>query len=228
VISIGDFSRELCGGTHCESTGEIGLFRITSESSVAGGVRRIEAVTGKNALERLRHKEGEIRQLCDVLSTQEDNLMGRAEQLLEKIHDLEQELKQQREKAVRSMASGSLMDEAEDIAGVKVVISKLPGGHNELRSAADVLRQDRERVACLLASDEGGKVAMVAGLSRDLVEEGLSAENLVKQVAKVVGGGGGGRADMAQAGGSDVSRLDEAFDKARQILSEQLSEVSPS
>ena len=228
VISIGDYSRELCGGTHCESTGEIGLLRITSESSVAGGVRRIEAVTGKNALERLRHKEGEIRKLCNVLNTQEDNLLGRAEQLLEKIRDLEQDLKKQREQAVKSMASGSLMDKAEDIAGVKVVISKLPGGHDELRSAADVLRGDNEKVACLLISDEGEKVAMVAGLTDDLVDTGLSAEDWVQQVAQVVGGGGGGRADLAQAGGSDISRVDEAMDKAREILSNWLSEVSAS
>lgn len=225
VISIGDYSRELCGGTHCRSTGEIGLFRIVSESSVAGGVRRIEAVTGRNTLGRLRRKEQQLQELCEVLGTQEDNLIGRVRRLLEQIRELQQDLKKQREQAVRSMASGSLMEEAEEIQGVRVVISKLPGGHAELRSAADVLRGNNERVVCLLASDEGGKVAMVAGLSEDLVEAGLNAEELVTQVARVVAGGGGGRPDLAQAGGSDVSRLDEALEKGRELLQQELSRV---
>jgi len=226
VISIGDYSRELCGGTHCDRTGEIGLFRITSESSVAGGVRRIEAVTGLNSVQRLRQKESQLQQLCEVLNTQEDNLIKRSEQLLDELRSLQRELKNQRQQAVTLMASGSLLDNAEQIGEVKLVVARLPGSHAELRAAADVLRKNNPKVACLLASEEGGKVALVVGLSQDLVEAGLSAAAMAKKAAAVMGGGGGGRDDLAQAGGADASRLDEAFETAREFLQQELSSDS--
>jgi alanyl-tRNA synthetase len=218
VLSIGDFSRELCGGTHCERTGEIGLFRITRESSVAGGVRRIEAVTGTGVLERLRHREEQIGALCETLSTQDDNLLRRAEDLLGEIRSLQKQLQQERERAARSAASGSLIDRAEEVGGVRAVIARMPGGPAALRSAADVLRRDNEGLVCALASTEGDKVALVVGVSADLVEQGVSARELVGKAAEVVGGGGGGRDDLAQAGGPDVERLDEAFDRVRALL----------
>jgi len=223
VISIGDYSRELCGGTHCQRTGEIGLFRITSESSVAGGVRRIEAVTGWNALERLRQKEDAIRQLCDTLGTQEENLANRCGQLLQQIRSLQKEVTKQRQEAVKYMASGSLLEQAKDINGVKLITAKLPGSHAELRSAADVLRKNNSRLVCVLASQEGGKVALVVGISNDLVEAGVSAKDIINQAARVVGGGGGGRPDLAQAGGSNASRLQEAFEAATDFLRNKLA-----
>ena len=224
VVSVGDESRELCGGTHCERTGEIGLFRITSESSAAGGVRRIEAITGLNSLERLRDKESLIHDACDILNTQEDTLLDRCRGVLDEIRSLEDDLREQREQAVRSMASGGLMEDSERIGGARVVIAELPGEHAELRSAADVLRESDDAVACLLASVQDEKVAMVAGLSQDLVDRGLDAEELVRDAAQQVGGGGGGRPDLAQAGGQHVDKVDEAFDAARKYLREHLEE----
>jgi len=225
VVSIGDFSRELCGGTHCERTGEIGLFRILSESSVAGGVRRIEAVTGLNALGRLRDKEALLRRLCEVLGTQEDNLIRRSEELLGEMRALQKQLQKARQQAVRQMASGSLLDRAELVADTRIVLARLDGGPDELRSAADVLRKRNRNVACVLASDQDGKVALVVGLSDDLVQRGLSAVDLVRCAAAEVGGGGGGRADLAQAGGRDAGKLDEAFEAARRFLAEELGAV---
>jgi alanyl-tRNA synthetase len=225
VITIGDFSRELCGGTHCERTGEVGLVRITSESSVAGGVRRIEAVTGLNSLRRLREKEGLIGRLCAELGTQEENLPNRSEELQEEIRSLEKDLQKAREKAVRQMASGGgLIEESEEIAGTRAVFKQLEGGHAELRSAADVLRENNDNVVCLLASEQDGKLALVAGLSSDLVDRGLDAVEIARTAAGVVGGGGGGRPDLAQAGGSDPSKLPEAFSAARQLIEDTLSD----
>ncbi len=218
VVSVGDYSRELCGGTHCERTGQVGLFRITRESSVAGGVRRIEAVTGLNSLALLRQREEQIAEVCRILNTQESELLRRAEEVLEEIRSQQKELQQERERAARSMASGSLLDRAEQVGDVQLVVARMPGSHAELRSAADVLRNKHERTACVLASDSDGKVALVVGLSRDLVGRGWSARRLAQEAAAVVGGGGGGRDDLAQAGGSDVARIDEALGRAREMV----------
>ncbi|MCK4283444.1 MAG: alanine--tRNA ligase, partial [Candidatus Brocadiae bacterium] len=221
VLTIGDYSRELCGGTHCERTGQIGLLRITRESSVAGGVRRIEAVTGLGVLERLRHREEQIGELCDTLNTQDQDLLRRAAELLDEMRLLQKQLQSEKHRAARQIASGGLLEGAEQIGDVRLVLATMEGGHAELRSAADVLRNSNERLACLLASTDGGKVALVVGVSQDLVERGLSAQDIAKEAAVVVGGSGGGRDDLAQAGGSDTSRLDDAFEKARQIVRER-------
>jgi len=220
VVSIGDYSRELCGGTHCERTGQVGLFRITRESSVAGGVRRIEAVTGMNSLELLRRRGEQIAGVCQILNSQEGDLLRRAEEVLDEIRSLQRDLQEERERAARSMASGSLLDRAEQVGNVQLVVARMEGSHAELRSAADVLRNGREKTACVLASDSDGKVAIIVGLTDDLVERGWSARRLAQQTAAVVGGGGGGREDMAQAGGSEVEKIDEALDEARRLVRE--------
>jgi alanyl-tRNA synthetase len=223
VVGVSDYSRELCGGTHCDRTGEIGLFRIISESSVAGGVRRIEAVTGMNSLERLREKERLIARLCRSMSTQEDNLLKRSEDLQDQIRSLENDLQKAREDAMRKMASGGgLLDEAQEVEGVRTVFTTLDGGHAELRSALDVLKENNDNVACLLASVQEGKVALVAGLTEDLVDKGLDAVELARAAADVLGGGGGGRPDLAQAGGANPEKLDEAFEAARAIIRETI------
>ncbi|GAF73947.1 unnamed protein product, partial [marine sediment metagenome] len=220
VLSIGDYSRELCGGTHCESTGQVGLFRITHESSVAGGVRRIEAVTGLGVLERLRRREEQIGHVCRVLRTQEQDLERRAGELLGEIRALEREVQQERQRVAQQLASGSLLDQAEQIGDVRLILAVLGGRHAELRSAADVLRKDNERVACALASTHSGKVALVTAVSGDLVARGLSALRMATAAAAILDGGGGGRDDLAQAGGADPSRLEEAFDEVRRLVRE--------
>ncbi len=218
VVSAGDYSRELCGGTHCERTGQIGCVRITRESSVAGGVRRIEAVTGLGALELLRRREEQIGRLCETLGTQEDNLLQRAEELQDEIRSLHKQLSQEKQRAARRMASGSLMDRAEEIGELRLVAARIDGGPAELRSAADVLRKGNERLVCVLAAPDEGKVPLVVGVSEGLVEAGLSARELAQEAAAILGGGGGGRDDLAQAGGSDPGRLDEAFERVRELL----------
>jgi alanyl-tRNA synthetase len=222
VVSAGDFSRELCGGTHCRRTGQIGLFRITRESSIAGGVRRIEAVTGTGVLERLRYYEDEVAGLCDILGTQDATLIEHAKETLQRIRALQKQLQQARQQAARSQASGSLVDGAEQIAGARVVLAKMSGGLGELRSAADVLRQQNTGTVCLLAAPGDAKVALVAGVSQDMIERGLSARELAQEAAAILGGGGGGRDDLAQAGGPNVGKLDEAFERVRQIIRQQL------
>jgi alanyl-tRNA synthetase len=218
VISIGDYSRELCGGTHCDRTGQIGACRITRESSVAGGVRRIEAITGLAVLERLREREDAIARLCGSLGTQEPDLERRAAELQEEIRSLQKAVQAERKRAAMSLASGSLGDQAEKVGDVSFVAAQMGGGHAELRSAADVLRRGNEAMVCVLASTEGDKVALVVGVSDDLVERGFSAKRIAQEAAAVVGGGAGGRADLAQAGGSDPGRLEEAFGAAREAV----------
>ncbi len=218
VISIGDYSRELCGGTHCERTGQIGLLRITHESSVAGGVRRIEAVTGLGVLDRLRHREEQIGELCQALNTQDQDVLRRAAELLEEIRSLQKDLQREKQRTARQMASGGLLEQAEQIGDIRLVLATMEGSHAELRSAADVLRRSNSNLACVLASTDGGKVALVAGLSQDLVERGISAREIAQEAASVVGGSGGGRDDLAQAGGPDPARLEEAFERVRQFV----------
>ncbi|MHC4591509.1 MAG: alanine--tRNA ligase-related protein, partial [Planctomycetota bacterium] len=224
VISIGDYSRELCGGTHCERTGQIGLVRITRESSVAGGVRRIEAVTGLGVLDRLRRREDQIGTLCETLSTQDDALLRRAGEVLDQIRSLQKQLQQEKQRAAQRMASGSLLDQAEQIGSGRVVIARMEGGLAELRSAADVLRKSNEGLVCVLASTDEDKVALVAGVSQDLLEQGVSARDLADAAAEIIGGGAGGRDDLAQAGGADTDRLDDAFERVRELLREKLGD----
>jgi alanyl-tRNA synthetase len=218
VVSIGDYSRELCGGTHCATTGQIGLCRITRESSVAGGVRRIEAVTGLCVLDRLRQREEQIAEVCRLLNTQEDDLLRRAGELPGELRALQRQISQERERAARQAASGSLLDRAEEVGGVRFVAAPFEGAPGELRSAADVLRKENDGLVCVLTSADKGKVALVVGVSADLVEAGISAQKLARAAAEVLGGGGGGRDDLAQAGGPNADRLDEALDRVRQAL----------
>ena len=221
VISIGDYSRELCGGTHCQRAGDVGLCRIIRESSVAGGVRRIEAVSGLGVLDRLRERESLIARLAEELNSPEVDLERRAKELLAEIRSLQKDVQQERERAARSLASGSLMDRAERCGRARLVLARMSGTYPELRSAADVLRKSSEGIVCVLASTDGDKVALVVGVSEDLLGSGLSAKEIAQQAAVILGGGGGGRGDLAQAGGADPAKLDEAFDKARQMVREK-------
>lgn len=189
VLNVGGYSRELCGGTHCRMTGDIGLFRIISESSVAGGVRRIEAVTGMAALERLREKEGLISDVCKSLNTQEGRLAKKVDELLSEVKSLEKALRRERSAAMHKIAGQSLAGKAEEIGGVSAVISRLDGDMGALRSAADSLRKSRENFGCVLLSGTGNKVSVVCALTEDLVRKGMSAVEIVNKVASVVGGG---------------------------------------
>jgi alanyl-tRNA synthetase len=210
VITIGDFSTELCGGTHLDATGEIGLFKVTSEGAVASGVRRIEAVTGEDALRHVGREEAALRESAGLLKIPPLELPRRLQKLLEDQKQLEKQLAQLEARLARSRAQ-DLAASVREVAGVPVVAARLDGLDAEgLRSVVDTLRERLASGIICLGSVIDGKVNLVASVSKDLTSR-FAAGKLVQEVAKQVGGGGGGRPDLAQAGGKDPSKLDEAL-----------------
>ena len=210
VIRIGDFSTELCGGTHLDATGQIGLFKVTDEGAVASGVRRIEAVTGEPALAHVGREEAALRESAGLLKIPPLELPRRLAALLEDQKRLEKQLAQLESKLARSQA-GDLVAAAREVAGVPVLAARLDGlDPDGLRSVVDTLRDRLPSGIIVLGSAVDGKVSLVAAVSKDLMKR-FPAGRLVQEVAKMVGGGGGGRPDLAQAGGKDASRLDDAL-----------------
>ncbi len=195
VVQMGDFSRELCGGTHLDSVGQVGLFKIIGEESVAAGTRRITAITGKSALEFVRQEEDVIAELASSLRVPPGQLAQRVASLLEEIKTLKKQAGERRPEKGQAVTADDLLAQAQEIGGATVVVQAIGSASpDEMRQLIDVLRRKREtRLAVLLASSADGKVQLVAGLSRDLVEAGLHAGNWLKEVAPIVGGGGGGR-----------------------------------
>ncbi|MEE9583926.1 MAG: DHHA1 domain-containing protein, partial [Candidatus Brocadiales bacterium] len=222
LVSIGDYSMELCGGIHLRRTGEAGLFKIVGEGSVAAGIRRIEALTGPAALACVREKERTIEKLAGMLKVRESGLPDRVEGLLGEIKALEKETKKLKEGGL-SKAAGELITRAREVSGVKIITEKLDGARSDdLRRAADTLRAQAPSIAIVLATAEDGAVVIITSLSKDLVKRGLHAAEIAKAAAKVVGGGGGGRADMAQAGGKHVDKIDEALDYSYKLIKEKV------
>ncbi len=210
VIRIGDFSTELCGGTHLDATGQIGLFKIVDEGAVASGVRRVEAVTGQDALRRVGQEEAALRESASLLKIPPLELPRRLQKLLEEQKQLEKRLAQLEARLARSRAL-ELAAAAKQVAGVTVVAARFDGLDPEgLRSVVDTLRERLGSGIICLGSAADGKVNLVASVSKDLTKR-FQAGRLVQEIAKLVGGGGGGRPDLAQAGGKDPSRLDEAL-----------------
>jgi alanyl-tRNA synthetase len=210
VIRIGDFSTELCGGTHLDATGQIGLFKVTDEGAVAAGVRRIEAVTGEPALAHVGREEAALRESAGLLKIPPLELPRRLAALLEDQKRLEKQLAQLESKLARNQAQ-DLVTAAKPVAGVPVLAARLDGlDPDGLRSVVDTLRDRLPSGVIVLGGAVDGKVNLVAAVSKDLTKR-FPAGRLVQEVAKMVGGGGGGRPDLAQAGGKDASRLDEAL-----------------
>lgn len=210
VLSMGDFSTELCGGTHVERTGDIGLFLITSETGIAAGVRRIEAVTGQTALARVEMGEQALQNLAGLLKSDRDTLIERVEQVLERGRALEKEL--ERLKAKQASSRGDeLANQAVDVDGIKVLAALLDGADpKSLRDTVDQLKNKLGSAAIVLAAVQGNKVSLVAGVSKDQTTH-IKAGELVNAVAQKVGGKGGGRPDMAQAGGNQPAALPDAL-----------------
>jgi alanyl-tRNA synthetase len=211
VLRVGDFSTELCGGTHVARAGDIGLFKIVSESGVAAGVRRIEAVTGEGALEYVEQGEQLLRQVAGLVRGTRDDVPQRVEESLSQVRALEKQLRQLKDR----LASGTgtdLASSAVDVGGAKVVAALLPGADAAtLRSAVDQLKDRLKSAVIVLASvGDDARICLVAGVTADLVSR-VKAGEIVGEVARQVGGRGGGRADFAQAGGSDVAALDAAL-----------------
>jgi len=212
VIRIGDFSTELCGGTHLEATGQIGLFKVVNEGAVASGVRRIEAVTGEDALRHVGQEEAALRESAGLLKIPPLELPKRLQKLLDEQKLLEKQLAQLEGRLAKSRAL-ELVSSAKEVAGVAVVAARLDGLDPEgLRSVVDTLRGRLGSGVICLGSVVDGKVNLVASVSKDLTRR-FQAGTLVQEIAKLVGGGGGGRPDLAQAGGRDPSKLDDALAK---------------
>ena len=225
VVRMGDFSQEFCGGTHVDNTGQIGLCRIVSEESVSAGTRRISAVTGLGVLSRLKKDEDLLRQAAHALRAPVHEVPQRVQGLTGRIRDLEKQLAKLQRKEAPSAAE--LATAAIHVRGVRMVAADCGGTPgNDLRALIDQLRKQHGPIAVLLASREDDKVSLVAGVSKELVERGLHAGNWVKAVAPIVGGSGGGRPDLAQAGGRDTEKIDQALALARDWMSEQLSALA--
>ena len=210
VVGMGDFSTELCGGTHVQRTGDIGLFKIVAEGGVAAGVRRIEAVTGAGALAYVRQTEDRLQLVAELVRGSRDDVARKVEQLQARVKGLEKELEQTRAR-LASGQGGDLSAQARDIKGVKVLAARIDGADSKtLRDTLDKLKDKLGHAAIVLAAVQDGKVLLIAGVTKDLTAK-VPAGELVNQVALRVGGKGGGRPDMAQAGGTDPTQLDAAL-----------------
>ncbi|SFF52943.1 alanyl-tRNA synthetase [Halobacillus alkaliphilus] len=220
VVQVGDYSLELCGGCHVVNTAEIGLFKIVSETGIGAGTRRMEAVTAKDAYLYMNGKESLLKQAGERLKTKPEQVPERIDVLHKEIKDLQRENESLSAK-ISNMEASTILDEVEEINGVKVLAKQVDvKDMNALRSMIDDLKQKIESGIILLAAPNGNKVQLIAGVSKDLVEEGYHAGHLIKEAASRCGGGGGGRPDMAQAGGKDASKIPEALEFAKEYANQ--------
>ena len=222
VVDMGGYSIELCGGAHLKNTAQVGSFKILSENGVAAGVRRIEAVTGKEALKHYQAQEDEIKEICRLVKSTPDKLLARLEQLLAEQKETAKEL----EKLKAKMAGGAadeMLNSKVEIGGVAVLAAEVKDmDGNALRTMGDQLKQKLGSGVVVLASGKDGKVNLMAMATDDVVKKGVHAGNIIKAAAAVCGGGGGGRPNMAQAGGKDASKIADALEKAKAMVAEQL------
>jgi len=221
VLSIGEFSTELCGGVHAKRAGDIGLFKIVMEAGIAAGVRRIEAVTGQGALEYIGETEKNLAGISGLLKAGRDDVAAKVEQLVERSRKLEKELDQLKAKLASSQGS-DMASQAIEIGGIKVLAAKLEGGDSKgLRDIVDQLKNKLGAAAVVLAAVDGDKVSLAAGVTKDESKR-IKAGELVNHVAQQVGGKGGGRPDMAMAGGNNPAALDEALASVEAWVCEKL------
>ncbi|MEE7175251.1 alanine--tRNA ligase [Escherichia coli B12:H4] len=221
VLSMGDFSTELCGGTHASRTGDIGLFRIISESGTAAGVRRIEAVTGEGAIATVHADSDRLSEVAHLLKGDSNNLADKVRSVLERTRQLEKELQQLKEQAA-AQESANLSSKAIDVNGVKLLVSELSGVEPKmLRTMVDDLKNQLGSTIIVLATVAEGKVSLIAGVSKDVTDR-VKAGELIGMIAQQVGGKGGGRPDMAQAGGTDAAALPAALASVKGWVSAKL------
>ncbi len=217
VLQMGPFSIELCGGTHVQRTGDIGLFKFRSEGGVAAGVRRIEAMTGGGALDWMQEREERLRQIGSTLKASEEEAVERLERLIAQSRELERRIeKLQRDQATSQ--SGDLLSHTRERDGVKVLATRVDGLDDKaLRELADRLKEKLGTGVVALGATDGTKVSLIAAVTKDLTKR-FSAGDLIKKIAPLIGGNGGGRPDFAQAGGKDPSGLDEALAKVYELI----------
>ena len=220
IVKMGDCSMEFCGGTHVSNTGNVGLFKILSESGVAAGVRRIEGVTGYNVIELIDKNENTIKTVAETLKANPSEINQKAVSLNEEIKSVKRELESLKSKLANSKLD-DVINNAEEINGIKVITARLDDGldMNSLRNVGDNIKQKFESAVVVLASAAGDKVNLISMATKSAIEKGADAGNIIREVAKTTGGGGGGKPDSAQAGGKDASKIAEALEKVREILS---------
>ena len=218
VVSCGDFSTELCGGTHVNNTGEIGAFKIISESGIASGVRRIEAMTASGILNHAKSSDCLIDETCTVLKAKRDVLVSKASTVMEDLKNANKELEKLK-KAELGNAAEDLITNAEEFKDGKLILKSFNDiSIDDLRGLSDDIKASSNSIAMVFAAVNDGKVVFLVSLTDDLVEKGYHAGNIVKEAAIIAGGGGGGKANMAQAGAKDPSKIDEAFSVAKSMF----------
>ena len=223
VVSMGDFSKELCGGTHVKNTAEIGLFKLVSEAGVAAGVRRIEALTGPSVTAYYKAQEEKMHEAAALLKTTPADLLEKIAHLQAEAKALQAENESLKSKLAKE-ALGDVMDKVTEVKGVKLLAASVPDvDMNGLRDLGDQLKEKLGSGVVVLASAKDGKVSLLAMVTDDAMKKGAHAGKLIKEVAAVVGGGGGGRPNMAQAGGKNPEKIDEAVAKAAEVLEGQIA-----
>lgn len=219
VVSVENFSKELCGGTHIEETSKIGIFKILSEGSIASGVRRIEAVTGKTAYEYLVELNNMVEDLSNLMKSTKDELLSKVTNLKKESKEKDKEIQRLNNEILKNSME-EILEQYEEINEIKLFALKLKDKDaNSLREIADKIKDKNNSCVILLASELNEKVLFVSSVTKDLIQSGLHAGNLVKEAASIAGGGGGGRPDFAQAGGKNPNKIDDAINAVRNILS---------
>ncbi|MDT3701203.1 MAG: alanine--tRNA ligase [Thermincola sp.] len=222
VVKMGDYSTELCGGIHLKSTAQAGMFKILAESGIGAGLRRIEAVTGDGVLRYIEDREALLAEASAALKTSPLELVRRAEGIVRELKDKEKELENLQTKLAQYESKG-ILDQVQEINGVKALIAQVNVPDMDgLRNMGDMLRDKLVSGVVVLAAEIEGKVNLLTMATKDLLDKGIHAGNIIREAAKEVGGGGGGRPDMAQAGGKDPARIKDALDKALEVLKSQI------
>jgi len=222
VVKIGDYSKELCGGTHVKNTSTIGMFKIVSESSIAAGVRRIEAITGRAVYDYLLNMEDDLNRISYIMKTNRKDLYSKVQGVMEELKAKDREIESLKLKMASSITD-EILNSRKNIAGIDVIAYKVENmDMNSLRNLGDKLKNALGSGVIVLASVDNEKIYFLSMVTKDLVEKGIHAGNIVKEVARVTGGGGGGRPDMAQAGGKDVTKVDEALNQISSIFENQV------
>ena len=223
VVSMGDFSKELCGGTHVANTSVIGSFKLVSEAGVAAGVRRIEALTGEGVFAYYKEIENKLSEIAKLVKTTPANAVEKVEHLLAEVKALQSENESLKSKAAKD-ALGDVMNQVVEVNGMKVLATKVDGvDMNGLRELGDQLKEKIGEGIVVIASNADGKVNLMATATDAAMKAGAHAGNLIKEIAKLVGGGGGGRPNMAQAGGKNPAGIDDAIAKAKEVAAAQLA-----
>ena len=223
-VSMGEFSKELCGGTHVDNTGVITAFKIVSESGIAAGVRRIEALTGAGVFRYYREQEERLLEAAKLLKASPASVAEKIGHLLTEMKALQSENEALKSRAARD-ALGDVMNQVQEVKGVRLLAAKVEGvDMNGLRDLGDQLKEKLGESVVLLASVADGRVSLMATATDGAMKAGAHAGNLIKAIASVVGGGGGGRPNMAQAGGKNPAGVDEALAKAAEVVAGQIKE----